>query len=216
VPIGLRTARAQLRQRELIIARDRANLDQGLHAASHLLATTMRSLDQAYEQYLAFSEAREAAKQNRDQQEIDYIVGRGIFLNYLVAVTNLGDSVIGQAAALMQYNTLLAELELQTGTILETHGVRFYEERYGSIGPLSHLRMYPQATPATPNADRYPIGTRPAEGVFRLEELRTSPRVPRRTEDLPPPPPQPPELPLPNVPRREPLPAPRPPGPGLR
>src|SRR6185369_1012880 len=39
VPIGLRSARATLRQRELIIARDRANLDQGLHAASHLLAT---------------------------------------------------------------------------------------------------------------------------------------------------------------------------------
>src|SRR5439155_25031690 len=68
VPIGLRTARATLRQRELIIARDRANLDQGLHAASHLVATTLRSLDQQFETYLAFKEARLAARENLNVQ----------------------------------------------------------------------------------------------------------------------------------------------------
>ena len=37
VPLGLRQARAALRQRELVILRDRANLEQGLHNAIHSL-----------------------------------------------------------------------------------------------------------------------------------------------------------------------------------
>jgi outer membrane protein TolC len=186
VPLGMRSARAQLRQRELLIARDRANLDQGLFAASHELATTLRSLDQAYEQYLTFTEAREAAQENRGQQEKEYEFGRTIFLNYLLAVTDLGNAIIGQAQALAQYNTFLADLELQTGTILETHGIRFYEERYGSIGPLSHVALYPQATPPTPNANRYPLGEQPAEQFFHLPDPSQFRVTPRRTEDLPP------------------------------
>lgn len=186
VPIGLRTARASLRQRELIIARDRANLDQGLHAASHQLATTLRSLDQAYEQYIAFTEARQAAEENRAQQEKEYQVGRAIFLNYLLAVTDLGNAIIGQAQALAQYNTLLADLEQQTGTILETHGVRFYEERYGSIGPLlRHTRLYPESMPPTPNAYVYPSGNRPAEQFFNLPDPNVASASQRPAEVLP-------------------------------
>lgn len=186
VPIGLRTARAQLRQRELIIARDRANLEQGLHATSHQLATTLRSLDQAYEQYQVYMVATEAAQLNRDQQFNEYLVGRAILLNLLLAVTDLGNAIIGQAQALAAYNTLLADLELQTGTILETHGIRFYEERYGSIGPLRHQRLYPQSTPPTPNIERYPPGDFPAERFFNLPDPNQTPGTFRRPEDIPP------------------------------
>jgi Outer membrane efflux protein len=42
VPLGLRKARASLRQRELIIERDQANLDQGLHNAVHELGVDDR------------------------------------------------------------------------------------------------------------------------------------------------------------------------------
>jgi len=174
VPVGLRTARAQLRQRELILARDRANLDQGLHAASHNLATTVRSLAQAYEQYLAFQEARNAAQANLDQQSAVNDVGRIDGLVYRQAIADLGNSIVSEADSAANYNTLLAELELQSGTILETHGVRFYEERFGSIGPLGrpvHPRDFPQSTPPTPNADRYPPGERPAERAFSLEQI---------------------------------------------
>jgi len=192
VPVGLRQARAALRQRELLIARDQANLQQGLHAASHLLATTMRSLDQAYEQYLAFKEAREAARENLDVQLVSF---RNSLINYvpvLLAITNWGDAMTNEAASVAQYNTLLAELELQTGTILETHGVRFYEERYGSIGPLGRLARpaaYPEATPPTPNGPRYPEGNRAAEQVFDLEDPAKFLEVmPQPMENLPPPP----------------------------
>ena len=93
-----------------------------------------------------------------------------------------------------------SELEQQSGTILETHGVRFYEERYGSIGPLGRPfppRSFPESTPATPNYDRYPPGNRPAENVFDLQDPARFRIQPRRTEDLPELMPQPLELPTP-------------------
>jgi outer membrane protein TolC len=200
VPIGLRSARAVLRQRELIIARDRANLDQGLHAASHLLATSLRSLDQQYEQYLAFKEARAAARYNLDVQLQTFRASLTNFIPVLQAITDWGNAITNEAASVAQYNALLADLELQTGTILETHGVRFYEERYGSIGPLGRLAQsvcYPQSTPPLPNADRYPIGERPAENVFDLQDPVRFRVAPRPTEELPPPPEQPLLLPPP-------------------
>lgn len=207
VPLGLRQGRAQLRQRELIIARDQANLEQGLHAASHNLATTIRSLDVAYEQYLAQREARAAAEENRKVQE--GVFGSQFqesfnFLNVLLAITDLGNAIRDEAAALASYNTLLAELELQSGTILETHGIRFYEERYGSIGPLGRLAApvcYPESHPPGPNYDRYPAGDRPAEQFFRLPTAEGYGSQPER---LPPADPLPPVEPLPPAPLRRP------------
>jgi outer membrane protein TolC len=206
VPVGLRQARAALRQRELIIARDQANLDQGLHATSHLLATTVRNLDRSYEQFLAFQEAREAARTNLGQQLAEFRNARVNYLNVLVAITDWGNAISNEAISVAEFNTLLAELELQTGTILEAHGIMFYEERYGSIGPLGRLARpvcYPESTPPTPNYDRYPAGDRPAENVFNLEDPTRFRLTPRPTEDLPPspmPPPAPQVLPPPSTP----------------
>lgn len=212
VPLGLRAARAQLRQRELLLARDRANLDQGLHFTSHLLATTLRNLDQAYEQYLAYHEAKLAARINLDQQLAQFRNARVNYLNVLVAITDWGNAITSEATAVAQYNTQLAELEQQTGTILETHGVTFYEERYGSIAPCGRLARpacYPESTPPTPNFDRYPIGERPAENVFDLEDPAQFRQQPRPTEQLP--------SPSPPVPMQPGLPPALPPmGPGLR
>jgi outer membrane protein TolC len=191
VPIGLRRERAQLRQRELILARDRANLEQGLHAASHNLATTLRSLDLAYEQYLAFREAREAAAQNLKIQEGIF---RGEFdptfnyLNVLISITDWGNAVRSEAFSLTRYNTLLAELELQTGTILETHAVWFFEERYGSIGPLGRLHkpvLYPQRHQPLPGADVYPPGDRSAENFFDLTPPIRLPEIEREALPAP-------------------------------
>lgn len=169
VPLGLRQGRAALRQQELILLRDRANLEQGLHQAIHILAGNTRNLAQFYEQYAAFKEARAAARANLDQQLADFRAGRAIFLNVLQAITDWGNSVSAEAQSLAQYNTELANLERQTGTILDTHGVHFFEERYASIGPLCRRRCYPASLPPGPNADVYPVGAEPAENFFNLK-----------------------------------------------
>ena len=173
VPLGLRQSRAALRARELIIARDRANLQQGLHNSIHQLATSVRSLDQAYEQYLAYREARQAASVNLKFQVGTRAAGRSLLINVLQAVSDWGNLISAEAGALTQYNTLLATLERQTGTILETHAVVFYEERYGSIGPLGRFCddvCYPLDMRPTLNADRYPTGEQPSEETFDLQK----------------------------------------------
>ncbi|NOY42551.1 MAG: TolC family protein [Planctomycetes bacterium] len=192
VPLGLRQSRAQLRQRELLIARDRANLDQGMHNAVHRLALTTRNLDQFYEQYLAFRETRAAARVNLEQQMGRYSADITIYLNVLQAIADWGNSVSSEAASLAQYNTELASLERETGTILETHGIRLFEERYGSIGPLGRVardQHYPKAIRPSPGHPVYPVGEQPSEQFFDLEDpLKRLEAIRRRQrEQLPPP-----------------------------
>ena len=208
VPLGLRQARAELRQQELIILRDRMNLQQGVHNAMHELATTYRNLAQYHDQYRAFTRARAAAERNLAQQRIDNEVGRTIFLNVLEAITSRANTANSQSQTLLQYNTQLAVLEEETGTILETHGVRFVEERFGSIGPLGRLfrqRYYPRDSRPGPNADQYRTTTKPAENVFHLDDPNVGQQGrPRVGPPLPPPAsvePLPPAGPSPNVER---------------
>lgn len=205
VPLGLRQARAALRQRELNLVRDRINLNQGLHAAAHLLATSIRSLDQSYELYLAYREVREAAKINLDYQLAKYRTGTGILINVLQAVTDWGNAISNEASSLANYNTILATLERQSGTILETHGVRFYEERFGSIGPLGRFATdvcYPSTTAPGPNDNGYPVSSKPAEEKFDLKsphDVKVGPKaldydsinLPTMEESLPDVPPSP-------------------------
>lgn len=170
VPLGLRTARASLRQQELLIQRDQLNLQQGLHQASHDLAVTVRNLELAYAQYRRYQEVRQAAQDNLDQQiEIGNELEQFIVL--LQAIVDWGNAVSSEAQALVLYNSELAALELQTGTILESHGIAFVEERFGSLGPLGRRAvpvMYPATTPPTPSVDRYPSGEKPSEERFNL------------------------------------------------
>jgi outer membrane protein TolC len=173
VPLGLRQARAALRSQELVLARDRANLDQGLQVAVQALALRVRNLNQFHEQYQAYHEARIAARINLESQLENYRRGRTIFLNVLQAITDWGNAVSAESQSLTQYNAELANLETETGTILESHGIRFFEERFCSIGPLGRLargRQYPQSMRPSPNVDKYRNGTVPAEKFFDLED----------------------------------------------
>lgn len=191
LPLGLRQGRAVMRQRELTIARDNMNLQQGLHATTHILAGNLRNLARDYDQYLAYKETRVAARYNLEQQLAENNAGRAIFLNVLQAITDWGNAVSNEANALATYNTDLANLERETGTILETHGIRFIEERYGAIGPLGRLavpQMYPERLPPTPNADRYPSGAEPAENSFDLKNPPILRRNRPPAETLPTPP----------------------------
>lgn len=188
VPLGLRRERAVVREQELIIARDRANLEQGLHFAIHDVALTLRDLDVAYQQYLLLKETREAAYENLKLQLEEYRARRVIYLNVLQALTDWGDAVTAEAAALLGYNVALATLERKTGTVLETHGVVFYEERFGAAGPLGckHPCFYPQALKPAGAPNLYPGRNEPAENYFDLRNPV------QRAPGTPPPPAVPP------------------------
>lgn len=174
VPLGLRQARANVRQSQLLIARDKANLKQGLHAVVHELATTLRTMDQNYELYTVFEKAATAAEFNLERQVKDFERGRSIYLNVLQALTDWGNAKSNEASTLAQYNISLAQLERATGTILESHGIRFVEERFGAIGPLgswSDPLFYPYSNPSTPNESAYKDSGMPSENQFDLKEF---------------------------------------------
>jgi outer membrane protein TolC len=194
VPLGLRQGRAAMRQAELILVRDRANLDQGLHAALNYVADNVRNISQFYEQYKAFRETRAAARINLEQQLAEFRAGRAIFLNVLQAITDWGNAVSAEAQSLAQYNTELARLERETGTILETHGVRFFEERFQSIGPLGRLAKpvcYPEAVPPGPNAPRYPVDREAGDAALEKDKPVLPQDRPAEIPLLPPPKPGP-------------------------
>jgi outer membrane protein TolC len=172
MPLGLRQDRAKLRGVELTLMRDRANLEQGMHNAIHTLAGNVRNLAQYYAQYRMYKDTRAAARENLEQQLADFRAGRAIYLNVLQAISDWGNAVSSEAASLAQYNTELANLERQTGTILETHGVHFFEDRYRAISPLGRCApraWYPASIPPSPNAPIYPVGNEPAERALERE-----------------------------------------------
>jgi hypothetical protein len=175
VPLFLRAERASVRSAELLITRDRAALEQGVLTARQILANNFRNIDQFYAQYEAFTVSREAAKVNLERQFAYYETGADVFfLNVLQAISDWGNSVSLQAQSLMQYNIELANLERETGTILETHGVFMYEDRFCSLGPIwinpHNGRPYPRDIRPGPNAERYPAGDEPSEQFFDLDD----------------------------------------------
>jgi outer membrane protein TolC len=185
VPFTLRAERADLRQNELLLAADRANLQQGLLSASHDIAFTLRTIDQLQQQYVAFQNARSASQDSLALQSAEFGEGRTTFLDFLLAVNTWANSVTSEAGSVTQLNTTLADLEFQTGTILETHGIRLFEERYCALGPLGPLgkgREYPSAMRPSDNVPRYERGSRPSEESFNLKVVE-----PPRTTRLPPP-----------------------------
>jgi len=172
VPLTLRSDRASLRQNELLLANDRLNLQQGLLQASHGIARVLRTIEQLYQQYEAFGLAREAAEASLDQIWNARDAGRVTFLEVLLAINTWASSKNSEARAITQLNAALATLEAETGTILETHGVRLFEERYCSLGPLGRRgsgRQFPARIRPSSNAERYASGDEPSENAFNLE-----------------------------------------------
>ena len=109
------------------------------------------------------------------------------------ANTDWGNTISAEAQALTNYNTELANLELETGTILETHGIVFFEERHCNVGPLGRFgkqKGYPVAVPPSPNVDRYGTTDRAAEEFFDLEDP-VGPRERDPGEEIPAPQPTP-------------------------
>lgn len=190
VPLGLRSGRASLRQSQLLIRRDQANLEQALHQMQHLLALSLRNLDQFYAQYERFQAVRRAALANLELQLAQYSVGREAFIVVLQAIVDWGNAVSSEASSLSQYNTELARLELQTGTILQSHNVVFFEERFRSIGPLGRLgddECYPRSLPPSSSVARYDGGSRPSEASFDLEDpVEGKQSAGRQLEEAPP------------------------------
>lgn len=192
VALGVRADRAVLRRAELTMVRDRALLEQQIHAATHDIALSLRNLEQFYAQYKAFQKVRQAAQTNL-QRQFDIAREGGIrtepltYLNVLQAITDWGNSVSGEAQALTAYNAELARLDQFVGLILPRHGIHFCELDYASCGPryVSPRPGYPMAAKPTTPCPMYENGIKPAEESFDLQfnALKSTPSPGRQRSD---------------------------------
>lgn len=177
VPLSLRASRANVRNQELLIARDRANIQQSIHQIEHALATTLRNVDLNLDQYEAYREAQKASLENVLAQKAAFEAGvrkTDSQLALLLAINDFANAVSAEAQSLTSYNAELANLELQTGTILDTHGIRFIEEQFASIGPQGCLfedECYPRDLMPRENAPRYQDSGAPSEDTFELDKI---------------------------------------------
>ena len=133
----------------------------------------------------AFRQTREAAFTNLEVQTAREKVGLVIFLNVLQAITDWGNSVSSEASSLTQYNSGLASLERETGTILDTHGIVFTEERFAAIGPAGrHFEpeCYPKSLAPSASFDRYNDSGKASEEAFNLEDFSQKPTEKAKTE----------------------------------
>ncbi|HAV34013.1 MAG TPA: hypothetical protein DCX79_18600, partial [Planctomycetaceae bacterium] len=87
VPLSLRESRARVRNQELLIAKDRANIQQMLHQVEHQLATSLRTIEQNLQQYEAYREARQASAFNVRAQRANIQAQRDTILSELLAIT---------------------------------------------------------------------------------------------------------------------------------
>lgn len=187
VPLTLRGDRANLRQNELLLMQDRAQLSQGLLEASHRIAFSLRTIEQLQQQYVVFKRARTAARANLDLQFEEFRTGRTNFVDVLLAINTWASTITSESQSATRLKVEFATLELETGTILETHGVRLFEERYCSLGPMGRWGkggLYPESMIPTENTiPRYPTGTRPSEKAF---EVTPPDQANERSSRLPP------------------------------
>jgi hypothetical protein len=108
----------------------------------------------------------------------------------LQAINDWGAAVSSEAQQLLAYNIVLADLERQTGTILETHGLVFAEERFRAAGPLLGLAgckaEYPAALPPVGEPERYPGTGKPSEEAFDLQDpTKRGPKEPEKPRPVP-------------------------------
>jgi outer membrane protein TolC len=133
VPIGRRAGAAGVRAATLQLARERALMQQALHAANHQITSLMEEAAYAHQLFVeadarlrANTEWLEGAKiryENPPPSGDDWLLAATN--DYLTALRSQADAAADAQAFLARYNTALARLQEATGTILNDNGVEW-------------------------------------------------------------------------------------------
>jgi hypothetical protein len=199
MPLGRRAASAGIRAASLQLSRDRAVMQQALHAANHQI--TILSQQAAYTREL-FAEADARFKANTvwlEGSKIRYENpppagdGQDWLLaatnDYLTALRSQADAVSDAQTYLAAYNTLLARISEATGTILFDYDIEMAGESVRPDKFRSAMIFQPEsrAAPETLPPDLPPVAPPegldglpplPVDGVPSLPDLNAAPVVP--------------------------------------
>ena len=139
MPLGMRTAQAQVRNLELRLAKARKALDEQEVEISHELAAAFQSLDRAWATAQIGFNRRKAATESVRAYQAEYENGRTSADLLLRAQVSLAQAEIAYFSSLVQYNKAISELQYRKGASLEHNSVQLAE------GPWNNQAAYRDA-----------------------------------------------------------------------
>lgn len=158
LPIGLRAARAQVRNLELRIAKARAGLAAGEHEVSLELAAAFQDLDRFYRVAQSNLNRRVAAEERLRAFETRFQTGAisegqsADFLDLLLrSQISVAQAEIAYWQAIYNYQQAIADIHLRQGTLLERDGVTFQEGHWDPVAYKQALREAWARSHAVPN-----------------------------------------------------------------
>jgi outer membrane protein TolC len=129
MPVGFRRELAGVRQAQLLLAREKAVLEDLELNASHLLATSVRNADSYYQLAQTHFNRLAASEQEITSVESLYEGGRATLDLLLDAQRRRAEAQIAYFRALSEYNKAIAGIHLRKGSLLE------YDNVYLAEGP---------------------------------------------------------------------------------
>jgi len=139
MPLGMRTAQAQVRNLELRLAKARKALDEQEVEISHELAAAFQALDRAWATAQIGFNPRKAATESVRAYQAEYENGRTSADLLLRAQVSLAQAEIAYFSSLVQYNKAISELQYRKGASLEHNSVQLAE------GPWNNQAAYRDA-----------------------------------------------------------------------
>ncbi|MBI3465695.1 MAG: TolC family protein [Planctomycetes bacterium] len=154
VPLGFRQASAQVHAAELGLDKQRALLQQVVHATAHKLNDTLRELDSLYQQYQAADERLQASTEWVEGSQNKYKDPFGVslpeaLLVYQTALQASANAARDRSDLIARYNATLARLEEENGTLLAARNIAVQSD------PIGRVRSGPVRLPPIPS-DRLP------------------------------------------------------------
>ena len=139
MPLGMRTAQAQVRNLELRLAKARKALDEQEVEISHELAAAIQALDRAWATAQIGFNRRKAATESVRAYQAEYENGRTSADLLLRAQVSLAQAEIAYFSSLVEYNKAISELQYRKGTSLQHNSVQLAE------GPWNNQAAYRDA-----------------------------------------------------------------------
>ena len=123
MPLGFRTAHAQVRNLELRLAKARTILAEQEHEISHELSNAFQQLDRSYATAEDNLNRQQAARERVNAFEALYEAGQTTVDPILRAQISLVQGQVAYARSLIEYNKAITELHFRKGTLLQQNNV---------------------------------------------------------------------------------------------
>lgn len=162
VPLGLRTAKAQERNIELQLMKQRAALAAGEQDVSHELAAAIQAIHAAYTIAKTNFDRRVASEERvqATEQEVEAGLAGATVDLLLRAQASRAAAEVALFTAVVNYNKAIADLHLRQGTLLDINGISIAEGEWVGAAKDEALRRAWARSYAIPNDH---LEARPAE-----------------------------------------------------